>query len=67
MKIKIKNKENNKVNTDNEEISITNQSSELNDSYHRFKNIYQRQIKKKNLTDGKSNKSSIFEKENPEI
>ena len=47
-----KNKENNKV-ADNEEFSITDQSSELNDSYHKFKNIYQRQIKKKNLTEEK--------------
>ena len=56
-----KNKENNKV-ADNEEFSITDQSSELNDSYHKFKNIYQRQIKKKNLTEEKNSKNSLFEK-----
>jgi hypothetical protein len=42
--------------------SISEDSSDLNDSYHKFKNVYQRQIKKKNLTENKMSKNSIFDK-----
>ena len=47
-------KKENDINTNREneeENSFSNDSSDLNDSYLRFKKIYQRQIKKRNLTD----------------
>ena len=34
-------------NANNEENNLSDNSSELNDSYHKFENLYQRQIKKK--------------------
>ena len=50
---------------DKEEESFSyNNSSELIDSYHKFKNVYQRQIKKKirNLTQNMSSKNNLLKK-----
>jgi len=56
------NKENDNIkNENNEENSISEDPSELNDSYHKFKNIYQRQIKKKNLTENVNSKNNLME------
>ena len=46
-----------------EEKSFSDHSSELNDSYSKFKNIYQRQLKKKYLKENKkSNSNNLLEK-----
>ena len=63
-----KNDDDNNINIDtnikneSEEGSISNRTSELNDSYSKFKNIYQKQIKKKitNLTQSASSQNNIF-------
>ena len=60
-KKEIKSKENVEISKE-EENSFSDHSSEFNDSYHKFKNIYQRQIKKKNLTENKTSKNSLSEK-----
>ena len=60
-KISKNNYNDNNENNDNNN-SISEDSSDLNDSYNKFKNVYQRQIKKKNLTENKMSKNSIFDK-----
>lgn len=63
------NNENENIENDNKDNDINNNveqiesddSSDLNDSYHKFKNVYQRQIKKKNLTENKISKNNLSE------
>ena len=57
------NEKDNKENgiNNNDEYIESEDSSDLNDSYHKFKNVYQRQIKKKNLTENKISKNNLSE------
>ena len=62
--INIDNKTNINANENEQENPLSEETSEFNDSYHKFKNIYQKQIKKKikDLTQSVNSKDDIFQK-----